>query len=178
MMHLIDKIGFLFYPLSFLSIVAITIIIERFIYFLSFFKKSDKKIEVELLNLLEKNQKLDKNIRDEIISFKLIDLKNSLESGVNFLRMIAILAPMIGLLGTVTGIIKAFKVISLQTSAIAPSMIADALWNAMLTTAYGLIIAIPALFFVFFFLRIAEKYIDKLQKILNEKSLKISGFND
>jgi len=57
-------------------------------------------------------------------------------------------------------------------------MIADSLWNAMLTTAYGLIIAIPALFFIFLFLRISEKHIDKLQKLLNSKSLKIAGFND
>ena len=85
---------------------------------------------------------------------------------------------MIGLLGTVIGIIKAFKVISLQNSPIAPAMIADSLWNAMLTTAYGLIIAIPALFFIFLFLRISEKHIDKLQKLLNSKSLKIAGFND
>jgi biopolymer transport protein ExbB len=178
MIYLIDKIGFLFYPLLFLSIISIAIIIERIINFIVFFKKNSQKTTENLINLLDKNQKLDKNIRDEIISFKLLDLKHSLESGVHFLRIIAILAPMIGLLGTVIGIIKAFKVISLQNSPIAPAMIADALWNAMLTTAYGLIIAIPVLFFVFLFLRISEKYIDKLQKILNEKSLKISNFND
>ena len=85
---------------------------------------------------------------------------------------------MIGLLGTIIGIIEAFKVIALKNSAIAPSMIADSLWGAMLTTAYGLIIAIPALFFTFSFLRISEKYIDRLQKVLNRKSLKIDGFND
>jgi len=177
-MNLINQIGFLFYPLSFLSIIAIAIIIDRSIFLLNFFKKNSKKIKEDLVNLLEKNKNLHKNIRDEIISFKLLDLKNSLESGINFLRIIAILSPMIGLLGTVIGIIKAFKVISLQNSPIAPAMIADYLWNAMLTTAYGLIIAIPALFFIFLFLRISEKHIDKLQKLLNSKSLKIAGFND
>ena len=177
-MNLINQIGFLFYPLSFLSIIAIAIIIDRSIFLLNFFKKNSKKIKEDLVNLLEKNKNLHKNIRDEIISFKLLDLKNSLESGINFLRIIAILSPMIGLLGTVIGIIKAFKVISLQNSPIAPAMIADSLWNAMLTTAYGLIIAIPALFFIFLFLRISKKHIDKLQKLLNSKSLKIAGFND
>ena len=177
-MNLINQIGFLFYPLSFLSIIAIAIIIDRSIFLLNFFKKNSKKLKEDLVNLLEKNKNLHKNIRDEIISFKLLDLKNSLESGINFLRIIAILSPMIGLLGTVIGIIKAFKVISLQNSPIAPAMIADSLWNAMLTTAYGLIIAIPALFFIFLFLRISEKHIDKLQKLLNSKSLKIAGFND
>ena len=177
-MDFVNQIGFLFYPLSLLSIVTVTIIIERIIYFFNFFGKKVIKIEQNLINLLEKNKKLNKDIRDEIISFKLIDFKNSLESGINFLKIIAIISPMIGLLGTVIGIIKAFRVISMQNSPIAPSMIADALWNAMLTTAYGLIIAIPALFFTFFFLRISEKYVDKLQKILNEKSLKIEGFYD
>lgn len=176
-MHLIEQIGFLFYPLSFLSIIIIAIIFERTFFFL-IFKIKSQKIENNLILLLEKNRNLNKIIRDEIISFKLLDLKNSLETGLNFLRIIAILAPMIGLLGTVIGIIKAFKVISIQTTAIAPAMIADALWNAMLTTAYGLIIAIPALFFTFIFFRISERYIDQLQKILNKKSLKIEGFND
>jgi len=176
-MHLIEQIGFLFYPLSFLSIIIIAIIFERIFFFLTFKRKS-QKIENDLILLLEKNQNLNKVIRDEIISFKLLDLKNYLEVGLNFLKIIAILAPMIGLLGTVIGIIKAFKVISIQTTAIAPSMIADALWNAMLTTAYGLIIAIPALFFTFIFFRISERYLDQLQKILNKKSLIIEGFND
>ena len=176
-MHLIEQIGFLFYPLSFLSIIIIAIIFERIFFFLTFKRKS-QKIENDLILLLEKNQNLNKVIRDEIISFKLLDLKNYLEAGLNFLKIIAILAPMIGLLGTVIGIIKAFKVISIQTTAIAPSMIADALWNAMLTTAYGLIIAIPALFFTFIFFRISERYLDQLQKILNKKSLTIEGFND
>jgi biopolymer transport protein ExbB len=176
-MHLIEQIGFLFYPLSFLSIIIIAIIFERIFFFLTFKRKS-QKIENDLILLLEKNQNLNKAIRDEIISFKLLDLKNSFEVGLNFLKIIAILAPMIGLLGTVIGIIKAFKVISIQTTAIAPSMIADALWNAMLTTAYGLIIAIPALFFTFIFFRISERYLDQLQKILNKKSLIIEGFND
>jgi biopolymer transport protein ExbB len=176
-MHLIEQIGFLFYPLSFLSIIVIAIIFER-IFFLLIFKRKSQKIENDLILLLEKNKNLNKEIRDEIISFKLLDLRNSIEAGLNFLRIIAILAPMIGLLGTVIGIIKAFKVISIQTTAIAPAMIADALWNAMLTTAYGLIIAIPALFFTFIFFRISEKYLDQLQRILNKKSLKIEGFND
>jgi biopolymer transport protein ExbB len=176
-MHLIEQIGFLFYPLSFLSIIVIAIIFER-IFFLLIFKRKSQKIENDLILLLEKNKNLNKEIRDEIISFKLLDLRNSIETGLNFLRIIAILAPMIGLLGTVIGIIKAFKVISIQTTAIAPAMIADALWNAMLTTAYGLIIAIPVLFFTFIFFRISEKYLDQLQRILNKKSLKIEGFND
>lgn len=177
-MTLVNQVGFLFYPLSFLSIIATAIIIERIIHFFNFFKKDATKAEENLVSLLEKNKDLNKGIRDEIISFELVDRKSSLESNINFLKITAILSPMIGLLGTIIGIIEAFKVIALKNSAIAPSMIADSLWGAMLTTAYGLIIAIPALFFTFLFLRISEKYIDKLQKVLNRKSLKIEGFND
>lgn len=177
-MDLINKVGFLFYPLSFLSFLAIMIIIERIIYITTFLIKKKESTKNNLLDILNNNKKLPKTIRDEIISFKLIDLKELLESGINFLRMIAVLSPMLGLLGTVIGIIKAFKVISMHNSPIAPSMIADSLWNAMLTTAYGLIIAIPTLFFVFIYLRISEKYLYKLQKTLNSKSLEIEGFND
>ncbi len=91
--------------------------------------------------------------------------------------MIAIITPMIGLLGTVIGMIKSFKVISKLDSAVAPSMIADGLFNAMLTTAYGLAIAIISLFFTFIYLRISEKYLSNIQNLANIKSFKLAKIN-
>ena len=82
---------------------------------------------------------------------------------------------MLGLLGTVIGMIDAFKTISTHIGPVAPSLIADGLWNAMLTTAYGLIIALPCLFAAFIFSRMAEKRLSRYQHRLNAESLKMEG---
>ncbi len=173
-MQFIENIGFLFYPLCLFSILAMTIIAERVIFFTRLKKPKQSLFFNDLLTILQKNKSLDKDLRDEVITFKLLNIKEELEYGINSLRIIAVLSPMIGLLGTVIGMIKAFKIISLQNSPVVPAMIADGLWNAMLTTAYGLIISIPALFLTFIFLRISEKYLGELQRLVNLESFKLS----
>jgi biopolymer transport protein ExbB len=69
----------------------------------------------------------------------------------NYLSVIGVVTPMIGLLGTVTGMIKAFS--TLGTSGIGdPSSLAGAIGEVLVATASGLVIAIPA-FGMFYFLR-------------------------
>jgi biopolymer transport protein ExbB len=68
----------------------------------------------------------------------------SLEVGLGFLGMIAMLSPLIGLLGTVVGMIEAFRTLSEAGGAVDPSLLSAGIWVALLTTAAGLIVAIPA----------------------------------
>ncbi len=67
-----------------------------------------------------------------------------LEVGVSFLGMIAMLSPLIGLLGTVIGMIDAFRALEEAGSSVNPSLLSSGIWVALLTTAAGLIVAIPA----------------------------------
>jgi len=76
---------------------------------------------------------------------------------VNYLNIFATLAPMIGLLGTVWGMIEAFD--KLATTSGDPKQLAGGIKIAMVTTAGGLIVGIPAMFFYFFFR-------DKLQGVM------------
>ncbi len=69
---------------------------------------------------------------------------------VNYLTNIASVAPMLGLLGTVSGMIKAFQGLSLGAGANAEQM-ASNISEALVTTAAGLVIAIPSMLFYFFF---------------------------
>lgn len=69
---------------------------------------------------------------------------------VNYLTNIASVSPMVGLLGTVSGMIKAFQGLSLGASANAEQMAAN-ISEALVTTASGLVIAIPAMLFYFYF---------------------------
>ena len=67
---------------------------------------------------------------------------HALESGLNTIKIIASIAPLFGLLGTVLGILSAFKVIS-EVGLSNPSMFAGGIAMALLTTVGGLIVAIP-----------------------------------
>jgi len=72
--------------------------------------------------------------------------------GLTALRLISVISPLLGLMGTVLGMVKVFKVIAVQTNA-DPSVMAEGIWEAMLTTIMGLTVAIPTLIF-FYFLRL------------------------
>jgi len=61
---------------------------------------------------------------------------------LSWLGLIATIAPLLGLTGTVTGMIRAFTVIS-QSTTVNPSMLAGGIWEALITTAAGLLVAIP-----------------------------------
>jgi biopolymer transport protein ExbB len=68
---------------------------------------------------------------------------------VNYLNTFATLAPMLGLLGTVVGMIEAFD--ALQQGKSEPEDLAGGIGTAMITTAGGLLVGIPAMFLYFFF---------------------------
>ncbi len=70
---------------------------------------------------------------------------------LSYLSDIAAVAPMLGLLGTVVGMIQAFNTIAFQTAVVKPILLAAGVSKAMVTTAGGLIIAIAAIGFYSFF---------------------------
>ena len=86
-------------------------------------------------------------------------------SMVNYLSIIAALAPMIGLLGTVSGMVKAFNSIASQGMG-KPELLADNISEALITTASGMTIAIPAMFFFFFFRNRYSKIVAEVNLVL------------
>ena len=77
---------------------------------------------------------------------------NALWQKISYLNNIAVIAPLLGLLGTVWGMIQAFSSIATDDSQVRGLAIAASVSKAMITTAGGLVVAIPA-FAVYFFLR-------------------------
>ena len=69
---------------------------------------------------------------------------------INYLSVTASLAPMLGLYGTVSGMVKAFNTIATEGAGSA-SKLADIISEALITTATGMMVGIPAMFFFFFF---------------------------
>ena len=83
-------------------------------------------------------------LQDEIErqgSLKLRDLRTYLPA----LEVIGMLSPLLGLLGTVLGMIDAFQAMELAGNEVDPATLSGGIWQALLTTAVGLVIAIPAL---------------------------------
>lgn len=84
---------------------------------------------------------------------------------VNYLSIIAAIAPMLGLLGTVSGMVKAFNAIAAQGMG-KPELLADNISEALITTATGMTIGIPAMFFFFFFKNRYGKIVSDITLIL------------
>lgn len=67
----------------------------------------------------------------------------SLDGGLRLLDVVAQLAPLLGLFGTVLGMIEAFQTLQDAGSSVDPSLLAGGIWVALLTTAVGLAVAMP-----------------------------------
>ena len=63
---------------------------------------------------------------------------------IRLLELVAMVSPLLGLLGTVLGMIQAFRELALAGGAANASLLAAGIWQALLTTAAGLVVAIPA----------------------------------
>ena len=85
------------------------------------------------------------------------------------LELIGLIAPLLGLLGTILGMISAFQALQLAGSKADPALLAGGIWEALLTTALGLVVAIPAI--VTF--NLAE---NKLERLRQYASVTIARF--
>ncbi|PKM22308.1 MAG: MotA/TolQ/ExbB proton channel family protein [Gammaproteobacteria bacterium HGW-Gammaproteobacteria-14] len=81
----------------------------------------------------------------------------SLRGGMRTLEFIAASAPLLGLLGTVFGMIDAFRALEQAGSQVDPALLSGGIWTALLTTAAGLSVAIPALAAFHYFDRTLER---------------------
>lgn len=86
-----------------------------------------------------------------------------LERNINFLGTLSAVAPLLGLLGTVVGIIESFLIVDIATNN-DPSAMIPGISKALITTAVGMIIAIPALFAYRYFQRLVNEYIAVLEQ--------------
>lgn len=86
-----------------------------------------------------------------------------LEKNINFLGTLGAIAPLLGLLGTVIGIIEAFLVVDIGSSGNA-SMMMPGISTALITTAVGMLIAIPAMIAYRYFQRVVHEYVAELEQ--------------
>lgn len=168
-----QKLGIMGLPLVVCSILATMLIFERCIFYV-FSDFGGRKLTHRGLHILLLHQHKSREIRDEIASVALSGVKRPYSRGLAILRMIAAVSPILGLLGTILGIIDAFRVIAASTNPVTPNMIADGLWEALLTTAFGLMIALPALIVAIGLTAMRNSIFEKTSAKLNAYSLELA----
>ena len=192
--------GIIMIPLLLSSIIALAVVIEKIITL-----RRKKIIIPEIVSIIENLKSLadiklaisicEKN-KGPFSNIVLIGLKNvhlskeemremfqdqgrqevrSLQRGLGILETIAAIAPLLGLLGTVLGMIKVFDVISVQGVG-QTSALSAGISEALITTVVGLSIGIPTLVFYNYFSDKAENLILDIEKFSNDLEKKIHSF--
>jgi biopolymer transport protein ExbB len=193
MYSLFIKGGFLMWPIALCSIVSLTIILERFYYFNKTRPKS--KNLSERVHLLLKNNKVDDafSVADEDKSFlgrflcvglkvmnqpaeekqKILRRAGSREleqadARLRVLSVIGNISTLLGLTGTVTGMIQTFMKIEKIGGIADVAVLAGGIWEALLTTAAGLFVAIPTLIFYHYFEGVVDNRAIQMKNIASD----------
>jgi len=196
MFSLFQSGGMFMYVILTVSIVAFALFCERasFLYFRlklnmeAPFQKILKKLnETNFRGALEECTRIEKHPLGRILKAGLLksdkrdkDIERALEekilqeiplvkTRINLLTMFANISTLLGLLGTIVGLIGAFQGVSSATGALKQEILASGISVAMLTTAFGLIVAIPCLVGFYLLNNRGEYIIDQFE----EKSLSL-----
>lgn len=105
-------------------------------------------------------------VEDAIADFTIKE-NPSFMSWIGYFSVIAQASPMIGLLGTVSGMIKAFQTLGVSGGS-DPGKLANAISEALMTTATGLVVAIPCLFCFYFFKNKFNQLVTDAQEVVEE----------
>ena len=187
-MELLFKGGFMMIPILILFVITIYILIEN-ILIINRESKSPKGFTDEIISRV-KNDDINgaklicndtnnpvsrmilkglnkfntslKNIETSIENVGKIEIYN-LEKNLSLLATISGAAPMIGFLGTVTGMIQAFISIAEEEGAVSPKLLSSGIYEAMLTTAAGLFVGIIAYLSYNYLVSRVEKLIHKME---------------
>jgi len=177
MFEFLAKGGVLIGPILFCSVIAVAIFLERWIRFarassrdkglpekvIGFIRDGREDLAVQaarsagspvghvLASALEVRGQ-NRNVAKTVIAHAADEQVRGLSRYLQTLATIGNITPMLGLLGTVTGMIKAFMIIQQMGGKVNAAVLAGGIWEAMLTTALGLAVALPTM--------VAHSYLD------------------
>ena len=188
MFEFLSKGGMLVIPILFCSVLALAIFSERIIRFAMMRSRGSglaEKVAELLINGNEKEalktagksdspmgrillqaidaRNLDREMLETVIVNTTDEEVKNLSSGTQALATIGNIAPLLGLLGTVIGLIKAFMVIQQMGGKVNAAVLAGGIWEAMLTTALGLAVALPVMVGHSYLMARVDKYEAGLQ---------------
>lgn len=117
-----------------------------------------------MLTTAVKHARMPKELLDELLFETLLEVKPRLERGISVIAVTASVAPLLGLLGTVTGMINTFKAITVFGTG-DPKTLSGGISEALITTEYGLIVAIPTLLISAYLSRKVNGLIGDMEKL-------------
>jgi biopolymer transport protein ExbB len=184
------KGGIWMWPIAFFGLLALVITVFKLIDIVSLkfmpavkineintLLKEDKMVEAlhianqhqgpaaDMIKTGIKNFHLSRELLDEFLFETLLTVKPKLERGITFIALAAAVAPLLGLLGTVTGMIETFKLLTLFGTGDAKSL-SSGISQALITTEFGLIAAIPACILGAIVSRLVANKMGKLETLM------------
>ena len=124
---------------------------------------------LEIVNLItDSTHEKELHKMESLISRKITAIIRNIEKRINALAVIVNIAPVLGLLGTVTGMMKAFMQIQNLNGQVSPSQLAGGIWEALITTAAGLFVALPTQVAYHYFDTRADEIMDDLVETSRE----------
>ncbi|MEZ5691401.1 MAG: MotA/TolQ/ExbB proton channel family protein [Rickettsiales bacterium] len=200
--YIFSKGGFVMYAMALLSVYAVTVVIFKLIQFkrsnvfdrkfidpvLRDIKQGDRTQATKTLETIRgpiarimrvtfecvANREMSQKSKEaEITRVGSADI-SYLESHLRGLEMTAMISPLMGLLGTVLGMINSFSKLSSAGTRVDPSILAGGIWEALLTTAAGLAVAIPALAMHY----VLDGIIERVRATMKDVSVQILALED
>jgi biopolymer transport protein ExbB len=163
--------GFVMWPILFLAIISVVILLDRFFVLRRIHTNADRLMGrvgtsivkqswddakricernagavAQVLTVILRNRTRPREQQEELVYETILAQKPKMERFLSLLNIVAAVAPLLGLLGTVTGMIGTFEMITVHGTG-DPKMLSGGISEALLTTQFGLMVAIPALFF-------------------------------
>ena len=184
--------GIIMWPLLFCSVLGAAVILDRAIFFLRLRATNLRSLQDRVVGDLRRGdakaalrtarasnhpvarvaasylENLDRpaDLRTEIVRREGSLQLERVEKRLRVLAAISHLAPLIGLLGTVTGMVAAFATIEGLKQAASPADLAGGIWEALLTTVFGLVVAIPCMAAYHGFEGLADKIARRMQFVV------------
>lgn len=184
--------GWVMYPLLIASIIGLTVMIERIFYFSTSERKNlSKKFQEEVEELVKagdiklaialcekqknsvattiqailENYDRDRHSLEDLIQEIARERISLMEKSMWILGIIATVTPLLGLLGTVCGIIISFQSMAMANGLGKPELMAKGIGEALMATATGLIIAIPCMIIYRYFENQIDNIISEMEKV-------------
>ena len=184
--------GIVMWPLLFCSVLGFAVVLDRLIFFLRLRSTNLRGFEDQLTDDLRRGETesalrlarssdhpvarvaasyLENLGRPAALRSEIVRREGSLqlervEKRLRVLAAISHLAPLLGLLGTVLGMVLAFAKIEGLQGAMKPADLAGGIWQALLTTVFGLVVAIPCMAAYHGFEGLADKIARRMQFIV------------
>ena len=186
LMDIFDKAGVVIYPLLVCSVLSLTVILDRLLFWFLQNRRIDQNLVDEVLELArggkyEEIRSRTQGVGDYVIKVLVCGLVHKdysiskamemaaqdeikqMKRGLPVLDTMITAAPLLGILGTVIGIIHSFDMLG-QAGIQDPQAVTGGIAQALLTTAAGLLIAVFTLFPYNYFMSKVEKAVNRIEK--------------